>query len=343
MSIADTSDAPVMEPPTVPDQPSGSRKSYRRKYRKIMVTFEEKMRESNTLFKEEQRIQDIAQRLAEQTDQLLQLLLDLNSRPQVPKTLRYDLKPPGHVGSSTSVAQETIDAEEGHSRLLKARHQLQNKQITPGEFKAIEQSLLQSEDFAPSQSYTSLLATVGPLLPQAERSESSKDRPIGYISIKEEDQYLQSLDGYFDRTYANPRQHAAGNLGSRTAERTIEREREMQLKNSVSVYNWLRRHQPQVFLQDNEPEKPSRATGSRTSTRKSAGKEALKQEPELYDDDGIAVDQGGSARGKRKRERDNDGGYRPKGGSSRGTKRKKEPKEETVRSKRPKKSISDAR
>jgi len=33
-----------------------------------MVNFEEKMRDSNTLFKEEQRIHDIAQRLAEQTE-----------------------------------------------------------------------------------------------------------------------------------------------------------------------------------------------------------------------------------------------------------------------------------
>lgn len=326
-----------------------------------MVSFEEKMRESNTLFKEEQRIHDIAQRLSEQTEcalspltyhiqlanrmysQLLQLLLDLNSRPQVPKTLRYDLKPPGHAAVPPSDAEERVDAEEGHLRLLKARVQLQNKQISPGEFRAFEQTLLQSEEFAPSHSYASLLRSVGPLLPQAEKSESSKDRPIGYLSIKEEDQYLQSLDGFMDRTTTNPRLHAAGNLGSRNAERTIEREREMQLKNSVSVYNWLRRHQPQVFLQDNEPEKPSRATGSRSSTRKSAGKEALKQEPGLYDDEGIAVDQGGSLRGKRKRERDNDGGYRPKGGSSRGTKRKKEPKEETGRSKRSKKSISDAR
>lgn len=261
----------------------------------------------------------------------------------MPKTLRYDLKPPGHVGAAPLVTAETVDAEEGHLRLLKARHQLQQKQISPGGFQAIQQTLIQSEEFAPDQSYASLLATVGPLLPQPDKSELNKDRPIGYLSIKEEDQYLQSLDGFLNQTCPNPRQHAAGNLGSRTAERTIERERETQLKNSVSVYNWLRRHQPQVFLQDNEPEKPSRATGSRTSTRKSAGKETLKQEPELYDDDGIAVDQGGSARGKRKRERDNDGGYRPKGGSSRGTKRKKELKEETARSKRSKKSISDAR
>jgi hypothetical protein len=40
----------------------------RRKYRKIMVKFEEKMRESTTLFKEEQRILDISRRLSEQNE-----------------------------------------------------------------------------------------------------------------------------------------------------------------------------------------------------------------------------------------------------------------------------------
>jgi hypothetical protein len=43
-------------------------KRIRRKYRKIMVKFEEKMRESTTLFKEEQRILDISRRLSEQNE-----------------------------------------------------------------------------------------------------------------------------------------------------------------------------------------------------------------------------------------------------------------------------------
>ena len=40
----------------------------RRKYGKIMVVFEETMRESNTLFKDEQKILDISRRLAEQNE-----------------------------------------------------------------------------------------------------------------------------------------------------------------------------------------------------------------------------------------------------------------------------------
>jgi len=273
--------------------------------------------------------------------QLLQLLLDLNSHPQVPKSLRYDLKPPGYGSSAQNSSEEKIDPEETHLQLVKARHQLQNKQITHGEFRALEQALLQSDEYAPGQSYAALLTADNPLPPSAETSESNKERPIGHLTVKEEEQYLQSTDAFLDGTTTNPRLHAAGNLGSRNAERTVEREREMQLKNSMSVYNWLRRHQPQVFLQDNEPEKPTRTTASRSSARKSASKETLKREPELYDDDGIAVEQGASSRAKRKR--DNDGGYRPKGGSARGAKRRKETKEETGRSKRSKRSSIDTR
>ena len=115
----------------------------------------------------------------------------------------------------------------------------------------------------------------------------------------------------------------------------MERDRDMALRNPVSVYNWLRKHQPQVFLQDNEmqSEKAAKGASSRTSKRASA---SIKQEPELYDDDGIAVDAGSSSRGKRKR--DDDGGYRPKGGNSRPAKRKKD--ESTTSAKKAKKPAS---
>ena len=180
----------------------------------------------------------------------------------------------------------------------------------------------------------------------AEKPDPNTGSSSGFLSTKQEEQYLQALDDFLDRIVTNPRSHAVNSLGNRNGERTAERERETQLKNPVSVYNWLRKHQPQVFLQDNEPftERAPRATGSRSSTRKSAGKDTgSKQEQDLYDDDGIALEVGASSRGKRKR--DNDGGYRPKGGNARGSRRRKEIKEEigSGRSKRVKKLSMDAR
>lgn len=275
--------------------------------------------------------------------QLLQLLADLNSCPQVPPRLRYDLKPAAEQNKRDGISNEVVTEEEGHLRLRKARYQLQTGEIDAKTYRDIESSLLATPAFAPERSYSSLLALAPPPAQTGDKTEANTGASDTFLSIRQEEQYLQSLDAFLDGTTTNPRSHTPNTLGSRNAEKTTEREREMQLKNPVSVYNWLRRHQPQVFLQDNETgtEKAARPAGSRSSARKSANKEALKQEQELYDDDGIAVDIGSSAKGKRKRE--DDGGYRPKGGNSRGTKRKKETKEDSGRNKRAKKLSVEAR
>jgi hypothetical protein len=67
-TLTDTAMADHAPAAPVPDPQPDFKKSYRRKYRKIMVVFEENMRESNSLFKEEQRLLDISQRLAEQNE-----------------------------------------------------------------------------------------------------------------------------------------------------------------------------------------------------------------------------------------------------------------------------------
>ena len=261
----------------------------------------------------------------------------------MPPRLRYDLKPASEQNERDGVAKEELTQEEGHLRLRKARYQLQTGEIDAKTYRDIESSVLGTPAFAPERSYTSLLELAPPPLQNGNKTETNTVTGDMYLSTRQEEQYLQSLDAFLDGTTNNPRSHSTNSLGSRNAEKTTDREREMQLKNPVSVYNWLRKHQPQVFLQDNEPgaEKAARPTGSRSSARKSVNKEALKREPELYDDDGIAMDAGSSARGKRKRE--DDGGYRPKGGNSRGTKRKKETKEDSGRNKRAKKLSVDAR
>jgi len=282
------------------DQHTSTRKSYRRKYRKIMVTFEERMRESNSLFKEEQRIMDISLRLAEQTDQLLELLLELNSCPQVPPRLRYDLTLPGEMALIND--ETSITAEDANLELHKARSRLRAGEISLAEYRETEHAVLRSPEFAPTHSYSSLLSLVPPSVRPIEKTDSSNFGSSALLTIKQEEQYLEGLDGYLDGTTPTSRPYAMNSLGSRTAEKNAERERETQLKNPVSVYNWLRKHQPQVFLQDNETstDKTPRATGSRSSARKSAQqKEIIKKEKD-YDDEGFAADSGPSSRGKRK-------------------------------------------
>ena len=137
----------------------------------------------------------------------------------------------------------------------------------------------------------------------------------GFLDPVHEEEYLASMDAAMD----NPDSHQSNIIASysnRSTERQ-EKERDANLRNPVSVYNWLRRHVPSVFLQDNSDEKPPAAP--RNSKRAS---NIIKQEPELLDDEGNLLSSiaEGPIKVKRKRE---DEPYRPKGGSSRPTKRRK--------------------
>ena len=188
------------------------------------------------------------------------------------------------------------------------------------EYRRLENTLRRSKALQPSKSYASLMGrSYIPSNNSKTQNDPTETVFDGFPASLEEERYLEGLDSYLNGIAPTPRPSAAA--VARGGERSSEKDREMALKNPVSVYNWLRKHQPQVFLQDNEahPEKAStRPAASRASKRSSN----VKQEPDLYDEDGIAIEAGPSGRAKRKR--DDDGGYRPKGGNGRPVKRKKE-------------------
>ena len=165
--------------------------------------------------------------------------------------------------------------------------------------------------------------------------------PPAYLSSSQEDEYLYVLDTALGASPStNPFTSSTRPLASLSDR---EKDREHTLRNPVSVYNWLRRYQPQVFLQDNEgiPEKTgaksSRGAGKRASA--AAAKNMAEPPPLDFNDnnnnsmtphrsiaDPAAPPTGSSATKGGKRKRDEDGGYRPKGGSggSRPAKRKRE-------------------
>ena len=323
------SDAPPCEPPA-----KVSHKSFRRKYRKIMVNFEQKMNESTDYFHEEQKMMEITRRLAEQTDQLLDLLEDLNGRPQIPARLRYDLQLPETLQTSHPAPAEPYTIATAQSALKAARKRLRLGQISLLEYRDLECSILADPAFKSKISYTELrkLAPI-PVSASADTTYDSSIASGGILSSRQEEEYLKSLDSFLSGSNTVPRPYAAKNSTSRGLEKSIEQEKEMQLRNPVSVYNWLRKHQPQVFLQDNEShvekEKKSRPS-KRTST-------TLKLEPD--DEDSVMADLGGST-SKGKRKRDDDAGYRPKGGNSRAKRRREDTGGSSRRSK--KLSISEA-
>jgi hypothetical protein len=144
--------------------------------------------------------------------------------------------------------------------------------------------------------------------------------PAGFLSLEHEEEYLSALDAELD--------HDLGEAINSHPIRSNDKSKDTAMRNPVSVYNWLRKHQPQVFLQDSDssPDNSKKSTRETKATKRSKESVVPKQDPEVLDDDGflmtgvVEAPAPSSARSKRKRE---DEPYRPKGGSTRPYKRKK--------------------
>lgn len=286
---------------------SHGQKSYRRKYRKSMVKFDESVRENTSLFKESQKLASVSLRIAEETDQLLELLLELNEHPQVPPSMRFfldDIEPQIFFEGGDDAKDAT---------LRKARHKLLRGDMGQEEYEDIQRQMLVTKDEAALRQYSDLYNGLQISAPTA----TEADGMHGLLSSKEEQQYLQSLDDLLDGRTTNPRGHAIQDIESYSASKGSDRHRNLALHNPVSVYNWLCKHRPSVFMDtvEHETAKVAARRDKRPATTKS------KEDKEMYDEDGFALDHGMS---KNKRKRDEDGGYRPKGGHSRPTKRRKE-------------------
>ena len=254
----------------------------------------------------------------------------MNSMPQIPPTLRYDLDE--DEGPNQPRTQVYKDEEAGHEALRVGRYHLQTGEITPAEYETIKSDVLASPAFAPTTSYRSLVKECAKYVTAPPEPDEDSEFRSGFLSVAQEDEYQRALDAFLDGQAPTPRGHI--NHGLKPGDRNVEREKDLQLRNPVSVYNYLRKHEPKVFLQDEET-KPARATGARSSKRSNRDS-IIKQEQELYDDDGIALDM---PNGRAKRKRDEDGGYRPKGGAPRSAKRKRDSEVVNVGRSRKKASI----
>lgn len=184
------------------------------------------------------------------------------------------------------------------------------------------------------------------------------DEPTGYYSPTHEATYLAQLDTSLGLSTVVDDLSVPSVLKAvdKDKDKDKERQKQHELHNPVSAYNWLRKNQPQVFLQDHED---GGAPAARVTKEKNTAAKALTPKPRVspkppaargtkrarestikkeeqdivLDEDGTILGGGGldelapptSARGKRKRDRgDDDNAYRPKGGSSRAPKKKKQ-------------------
>lgn len=263
------------------------------------------------------------------------MLLDVNESKRTPLHLRYDIRSP--TPDATAVPglepdrspSRVRDATGALAALAEARAEMRTGQITPRSYKALEVELLETID-RPSRvlahlettSHTTLASVTPNLLP----CDLDEAAPIGYYSPSHEQEYLSTLDNNLGGAPVNSRlglsSHAA-----KSGER--EKEKDAQLRNPVSVHNWLRKHHPSVFLQDEpNPDKVSPRNATKVSPKppkepRSNKKSTAvpKQEQEIIDDEGFLVGRNLEVPTKNKRKRE-DEPYRPKGGSSR-SKRKK--------------------
>ena len=243
----------------------------------------------------------------------------------MPPNLRYDLRSPPPEESAIpgliwgQSPARVYDFDSVQAALEEAKSELAAGQMSSRSYDRLETELMESVNLPKSLAQLSAAThTPAKSLPRDQLPfDIGELSPVGYLTPTHEEEYLAMLDSGLDSQN--------GNLLSShpiRANEKHEREKEAALKNPVSVYNWLRKHQPQVFLQDSEsqPEKPERKPISSTKSGK-RNSVAPKQE-DIIDEEGLLVLPPAEVSSKVKRKRE-DEPYRPKGGSSRPTKKKR--------------------
>jgi hypothetical protein len=307
----------------------------RRKYRKMRVKFDEAITVSNRLITDEWKAMGTARRLAEGNDQLLDMLLDINEQTRAPARLRFNLDPPGTAPVVPGPEPAAIQQQ-----LHELREAAASGAISQEEYIARAEPLHNSH--AIRQTLKSL-AALEARVPHTTRGDLP-DRPLdgidltehapGYLSPAHEEEYLAALDQVLAEPGFDPANQEGRPIRHAASHPPLS-EKDLTVRNPDSVYNWLRKHQPQVFLQDKDAaphenmSEKSAPPKANASNRKSIKRESAvggtpgPRDPD--DEDSVAGETGGKGRRKTTGGADGDDtAYRPKGGSSRPAKRKRE-------------------
>ncbi|KAI9851235.1 MAG: hypothetical protein M1838_004154, partial [Thelocarpon superellum] len=211
-------------------------KSWKKKFRKMKFKFEQKMREGDQLFREEQQAHDTTRRLAEGNDQLLELLLDVNESIHIPPHHRYDLGIDSSTPSSSAVPalEPDIDSStsaEDRAKLGQAAADLEAGRISAEDYDQLQATLVETRP-KPFKSLLSVPHTTLASLPidQIPESLKSSPPPPTFLSSAQEEEYIFALDQSVDDPTAQPpysSKHGA------CSER--EKDRDLALRNPVSV------------------------------------------------------------------------------------------------------------
>jgi hypothetical protein len=274
---------------------------------------------------------------ADEHSQLLELLLEMNDNTRVPPRLRFDLRDASARDADAPPLDVGPDPDQLQRKLQELRNDMVNGIITPEEFARLSDQLHSSKTVITNRALSILEAQV----PHSTRAPEPLPEGLnlgehasGYMSPAHEEEYLHSLDVALADPNYDPNTHDARPIRIPSS-RPVPTEKELSMMNPDSVYNWLRKHQPQVFLQDKDPQHPENVSEKSTARPANApnrgkrpsgvgGTPGPKGEPDVDEEPGFVPETGtASAKGKRGKT-DEDTAYRPKGGSSRGNKRKRE-------------------
>jgi hypothetical protein len=302
----------------------------------MRIKFDEAMTESDSLIKHEWKAMGTARRLQETNDQLLDILLELNDQTRINPRLRFDLRnlspadtavPSLELGPASHVIKQQLQA---------LRDDLARGTITPEDYATRADQLHRAQSI---QHTVKSLASLEHKVPHTTRQDFA-DHPVpgidisehapGYMSPTHEEEYLLATDQLLEQPGFDQSLHHGRPIRLASAQPPLS-EKDLTVRNPDSVYNWLRKHQPQVFLQDkdgahheNLSEKSAAPKATKASAK--AKRESAIGTPgprDHHDDDDSAAPETGKGR-RKTGGGDDDTAYRPKGGSSRPTKRKRE-------------------
>jgi hypothetical protein len=259
---------------------------------------------------------------------LLDLLLDVNNSAQIPADKRIDLS---IETPSDAVVPALISAEE----LARASEiNTPEGQVIYNEIRLIlEEKAADKAASRPPKSLAQLMATTphlstnNPMLPRDLISSLEPPEgytsPLSYLIPDQIDDYIYDIDASLGIAPPAPAHHPHSP------------HHEVALRNPNSVYNWLRRNEPKIFLQDGEG---SEKSNGKPGSLRGAGKRASMPAPskpdalEIVEEDGMGYDPtiGGLEPAKGKRKREDDGGYHPKLGAPDGKVKKPRAKKKKV-------------
>jgi hypothetical protein len=245
--------------------------------------------------------------------QLLDLLLDVNNSAQIPADKRIDLTTetpaltavPGLITTEELARTSEFNTPRGQAIYNEISNILAER--------AAEKVASKSpKSFAHLMVTTAHMSTSSPLLrPEVLSSLEPPEgysSPLSYLSPDQIDDYIYDVEA------------AIGHVPPVPVPAPQSPHHELALRNPHSVYNWLRRNEPKIFLQDGEGSEKSngkpgslRGAGKRMSMPAPSRPDAL----EIVEEDGMSYDPtvGGLEPVKGKRKREDDGGYHPKSGA----------------------------